>query len=228
MKFVSKKKNSKSNDYISAFYTVIKHFNINCNIVRRRKLNDDTDSFRTIPDNELNVILNYLNSLDIYKTSNRSWILAILLMLDTGVRINELIEIKNKNIDFSSRYIFLDETKSGKKRVVKFGSLSEDLLKLNYDINHEYLMWNYYNDSRMTKHSLYHFFDRLNSALNLDSGNVHPHRLRKTFATKLLRMGCPITTIQKLLGHSDIKMTMIYLEVDDFMVNKDFNEYYPY
>ena len=39
---------------------------------------------------------------------------------------------------------------------------------------------------------------------------VHPHRFRRTFATKLLHKGVPIDQIQKFLGHSQIETTQLY------------------
>lgn len=45
------------------------------------------------------------------------------------------------------------------------------------------------------------------------SGSVHPHRFRHTFATGLLRSGVDIVHVSKLLGHTNIKTTMIYTAV---------------
>ena len=72
------------------------------------------------------------------------------------------------------------------------------------------------------------FFDKIESYLKLNENRIHAHRLRKTFATRLLKKGCPVTTIQKLLGHTDIKMTMIYLDIDNTMIENDYFNFYPY
>ncbi|MEM9776969.1 MAG: site-specific integrase [Chloroflexota bacterium] len=44
---------------------------------------------------------------------------------------------------------------------------------------------------------------------------VSPHRLRHTFATQLVNVGCPITTIQRLMGHKRLSSTMVYARVHD-------------
>jgi site-specific recombinase XerD len=52
--------------------------------------------------------------------------------------------------------------------------------------------------------------------------SVSPHRLRHTFATQLLNVGCKVTSIQKLLGHTDLNTTMTYARAFDQTVMLDY------
>jgi site-specific recombinase XerD len=52
--------------------------------------------------------------------------------------------------------------------------------------------------------------------------SVSPHRLRHTFATQLLNVGCQVTSIQKLLGHTNLNTTMTYARAFDQTVMLDY------
>lgn len=223
----TKKKNSQINADISFLYTILRHGNVKHRLTPFEKLPDDTTSFRAINDKVLIDLVNYLKTLNLRETNNLSWVLSIYLMLETGVRMTELLNIKTLNVDLISNSIILEKTKNGKNRVVFFDILSKDLLRTVVKQNNEYLIWNYNMDTRMRRHSLFHFFNQI--ADNVESSTkITAHRLRKTFATRLLKSGCPLTTIQKLLGHTDIRMTMKYLEIDAAMIEKDYFNFYPY
>lgn len=51
---------------------------------------------------------------------------------------------------------------------------------------------------------------------------ISPHRLRHTFGTQLLNVGCPVTSIQKLLGHESLNTTMVYARLSDQTVMLDY------
>lgn len=53
--------------------------------------------------------------------------------------------------------------------------------------------------------------------------DVHPHRCRRTFATELARRGMPVQEIMRLMGHSDLSTTMIYLYMDDKAIENSYN-----
>ena len=220
------KKNSKINDTLSALYSALNKAKIKTDIGEQIKLNDDTESFKVLSDEELNKLLRYVKSLDLTNSNNKAWVLAVYLLLDTGVRLNELLNIKIKNIDLVTQSLKLDITKNGKKRIVFYGQLSKALIEEVMKNNkNEFLLFNYITNKKLDFRSIYYFFDKVQRKLKLER-KIHPHRLRKTFATKLLLKGCPITTIQKLLGHQSLSQTMIYLEVSNFVLEKDYKEFY--
>jgi len=220
------KKNSKINDALSAFRTALNRQKIE--LPYQSKLRDDTEPFIELSEEDTRLLLRYIKSLDLKKSNNLSWALAILLFLDTGVRLSELLDLEYRKVDFNNRMILLSHTKNGKKRYTYFGALSVDLLMEARKHKKPYVMWNYLKDERLNKRSLEHFFDKINRDLNL-TGNerIHPHRLRKTFAMGMLMHGCPVTTLSVLLGHSDIRQTMNYLRIHSLMAKSDYEKYYP-
>lgn len=221
------KKNSKINDVISALYSAVNRFEDITILPKKISLIDDTTSFKPLSKIELDRMMRYLGSINIHESNNLIWVFSIYVMLDTGVRFNELINIKTEHVDIDNQRILLVETKNSRRRMVSFGPLTSSLIMKVYNKNHEYLLWNMIQNKPLQKRSLEHFFDKMNRDLNLDS-SIHAHRLRKTFATSLLKMGCPLTTIQKLLGHRSITQTMIYLEIDNEMIDTDYRKYYPF
>ena len=62
-------------------------------------------------------------------------------------------------------------------------------------------------------------------AKRVNMNNVHPHRFRRTFATSLARRGMDIKEIQRLLGHSDINTTTMYVHVDDSKIQSLYKMY---
>ena len=50
--------------------------------------------------------------------------------------------------------------------------------------------------------------------MKLEVGRVHPHKFRRTLATRAIDKGMPVEQVQRLLGHSKIETTMEYAMVD--------------
>ena len=63
---------------------------------------------------------------------------------------------------------------------------------------------------------------RLKAAGQRVGVKVSSHRLRHTYATQLLNAGCPVTSLQKLMGHRNLNTTMIYARVHNRTVADDY------
>ena len=213
------KKNSKINDVISSLVTALKFADVD--IPKHYKLKDDTISFTCLQTQDLKRMINYCKGLNLKESNNLYWVLAIYLFIETGVRLSELLDIRKNNIDTELKMIRLLHTKNGYQRIVFYGDMSQTIIKKVMRKTHDYIF------EHINQRSLEYFFKKMNRDLQLDE-RISPHRLRKTFATSMLRHGCPVTTISKLLGHRDIRQTMIYLDIDQLQLMNDYQAFYPY
>ncbi len=135
--------------------------------------------------------------------------LIIRLLVETGMRANELLNISVNDIDFNKKMIRLRVTKNGEERVVFFTDNTLLLIR-KYLKNHDgEKLFN------MTYQALYKTIRRLGEKVGLNG--LRPHMLRHSFATNAIRRGVPLPAVQRILGHKDIKTTQIYthLILDD-------------
>lgn len=184
----------------------LKHFNIDTDVLKFKKLKCINKPFKALTIDEIDIFKNYVISSNI---SNQNK-LALSLLFDTGIRLRELVNIEVKNIDFKNRIILLMETKSKKSRFVFYTEFSETYL-LKADLS-KLKLFNY------SEHGVYQIFSRSRKRINLPY--FHPHMLRHTCATVLLKNGADIESVHQILGHSDIKQTQQYLHLDlDYIKN---------
>lgn len=144
-------------------------------------------------------------------TENLKHRLIIKLLYSSGLRLQELLNIKRKEIDFERGIIHVKKGKGNKDRITLISeSLKMDLLKYysNNIFKTEYVFEG--RNGKYTKKSVQKSLDIAGKKVGL---KVTPHMLRHSFATHLLESGTDIRHIQKLLGHSDLKTTEIYTHV---------------
>ena len=143
--------------------------------------------------------------------------LAIIdLLYSTGIRVGELVNLNKEDIDFENRECIVIG-KGNKERTVYFDARTKlhlmNYLKLRKDDNPALFV------------SLDKPYDRLNISgvevrlrklgRSLGIEKVHPHKFRRTMATRAIDKGMPIEQVQQLLGHNQIDTTMCYAKVMD-------------
>ena len=153
--------------------------------------------------------------------------LAIIdLLASTGMRVGELVNINIDDVDFENRECVVFG-KGNKERPVYFDARTKIHLR------------NYLN-SRTDKNpalfvSLDKPYNRLqisgveirlrNLGRRLGINKVHPHKFRRTVATRAIDKGMPIEQVQNLLGHSQIDTTMHYAMVNQNNVKESHRKY---
>ena len=145
-------------------------------------------------------------------------LLLLEMLYATGVRVGELVSIRVRDIDFSSKSIII-LGKGNKERYVTYGEYCEEILDLYLgdgyitlnSKNSEYLFLNN-NGGKLTERGVRYILDKLIHKTSINK-SISPHMIRHSFATHLLNEGCDLLTVQKLLGHESIKATQIYTHV---------------
>ncbi|MBR2828045.1 MAG: tyrosine recombinase [Bacilli bacterium] len=145
-------------------------------------------------------------------------LLILEMLYATGVRVGELVSIKVRDIDFSTRRILI-LGKGNKERYVVFGEYCLDALKLYLEdgrialnINNSDILFLNSRGGSLTERGVRYILDKIIEQTSIEK-SISPHMIRHSFATHLLNEGCDLLTVQKLLGHESIKATQIYTHV---------------
>lgn len=161
----------------------------------------------------------------------------LLLMISSGLRCSEVVNLKGIDINFDNRVIRV-KGKGNKERLVPFSrpSLEQIMLYVKNDRQKtldKYKKWSPYlflnnRGEKLTSRGLEYILSSIIKKTSLDLGiNLHPHVLRHTFATKLLENGADIRQIQEFLGHESISTTQIYTHVSLDTIKKEYELYFP-
>ncbi len=142
----------------------------------------------------------------------------VLLLLDTGLRADELCHVKIADLDMAGNKIKV-LGKGKKERLVYFGkrtskSLWKYLLPRVSTMQPPdlFLFVGPPDDPRpMERHVLLRLVKRIGDRAGV--ANVYPHRFRHSFAINYLRNSGDLFTLQQILGHSDLKMVRRYASI---------------
>lgn len=135
-------------------------------------------------------------------------------LLSTGCRVSELSNIRIEDMD-DDKIIVLG--KGNKERTVYLNGASKFAIQ-NY-LNKRtdkcpYLFVTIFAPYKQLKISgIEIFLRKLGKEAGVDK--VHPHKFRRTAATNAMRKGMPIELVSRMLGHTNITTTQIYLQIDE-------------
>lgn len=134
--------------------------------------------------------------------------LVIWTLLDTGLRVSELQNLTQDNIDWQTHRLMIYGkggpygTKS-KRRIVPLSSRIQPLLEAHFAL---------YNEFQFKERTMQRLVKRVANRAKI-SRPVSPHVLRHTFAVTAVQKGVSTTALQKIMGHDRLTTTEIYLNL---------------
>lgn len=157
---------------------------------------------------------------------------AIELAYGTGMRASELCSLKLRDIDRAGGLIFA-MGKGSKERCVPYvggvRKVVDEYIELHRPaLDKEGSPWLLLTKSgkKMSREFLWRLLRKRGALAGISSSRLHPHVLRHTFATHLLRKGMDQRTLQEILGHSSILTTEKYTHLD-LELRDIYDEFFP-
>lgn len=148
------------------------------------------------------------------------------LLYSTGIRVGELVNLNISDIDFEAR------------ECIVFGKGDKER-KVYFDAKSKLHLQNYLDERNDSNPAVFVSLDAPHTRLKIsgveirirDLGRklnlprIHPHKFRRTMATRAIDKGMPIEQVQKILGHSQIDTTMQYAIVNQTNVKTSHQKY---
>lgn len=146
----------------------------------------------------------------------------------SGLRVSEVLSLKMDDVDLEAGFVKV-VGKGGKERVVPINEKSilaiKEYLKVRKNVDVKELFV-----SRLGKKiSRIEFWKQLKKYAKISNikKNIHPHTLRHSLATHLLKGGADIRSVQEILGHSNISTTQIYTHLDRQHLKEIHRKFHP-
>lgn len=138
----------------------------------------------------------------------------VAVFLFAGLRKSELLKLHMVDVDFDSPAILVKRGKGSKDRIVPMNLTLRAIVRRYVEERRRLgkscpeVFTSSIRNAPLTEQGL----KRITAALTSATGQrLHVHMLRHTFATLMLEGGCDIYALSRMMGHSDIKTTTIYL-----------------
>lgn len=147
------------------------------------------------------------------------------LLVSTGMRVGELVQLNRGDIDFEKRECIV-LGKGNKERVVYFDARTKltlmSYLESRIDDSQALFISLNRKQTRLSIGAVEHRLRQMGIKIGID---IHPHKFRRTLATKAIDKGMPIEQVQVLLGHAQIETTLRYAMVNQKNVKMAHQKY---
>lgn len=169
-------------------------------------------------EDEIKKFMEELNSVDFRRNTNRNK-LIIKIIIFTGIRVNEALNLKQKDIsEDGDLYLLRIRAKANRYRVVmiKKHLINQHLegLEINYNNKEGYLFINK-NAKKLTQAYVSRIIEQILMSAGIRKEKNGAHMLRHTFATMLYKKQKDLLLVQEALGHASLNTSKIYTHFDN-------------
>jgi len=165
-----------------------------------------------------------LTSFDLRKKCEIRNLLIVMLFIDTGVRVNELCNIKIENFSFAQRSIYIYATKTKTFRTVYYSPETERIINVYRrevlrSRENGYLFTAFHSyldepvDRQLPRERVQLMLRNKAKKLFGVDFRLNPHKFRHTFATHYIMNGGDPFSLKDLLGHTNLETTNIYIDL---------------
>jgi site-specific recombinase XerD len=165
-----------------------------------------------------------LQRLDTFVPSLRLQNACILIMLHSGLRVGECLDLRRQDLDLPGKRLVIRDGKGQRDRLVYLSESACQAIQIYLQDQPRQprdFVWQIRNRQPPATGYMRATLAKIGAEIGID--HLFPHRLRHTCATRLLNAGMDILQIQKLLGHENLSTTMIYARVQDATVEADYH-----
>lgn len=179
---------------------------------------------------EFQEVMALLKSIDRSKANGRRDYALLLLMFNTGARVQEVVDLKTKDLELSKPFMVHIFGKGRKERICPIWPetahmLREYLKEQEMDLRKPLPIFLNHTGEPLTRFGIGYIFKKyLHKAAkiqpSLKKKRLHPHSMRHSTAVHLLKSGVDLTTIASWLGHASLNTTNKYATMDLEMKQK--------
>lgn len=133
------------------------------------------------------------------------------LMLDAGLRVQEVCSLRKTDIDLQNRLIYIHDSKYNKSRIVPLAAAVADMIsEYHCKWNTEFLICSK-SGYQLTDNLIKQLFQKMKHRSGVE--RLHAHLLRHTFATSYIVGGGNLEKLRIMMGHADYNVTKTYLHL---------------
>lgn len=142
----------------------------------------------------------------------------IVVLLGTGMRLGELVSLRWDGVDFVNQVVTVVGKKRQQSSIPMTAKLRKELSEYRVFVDETFKKRPEYvftdrDGAKMTENGVKCIFKRLKEVMNFDGVRLSAHTFRHTFASRMVKAGADAFTVQKMLRHTALTMTMRYVNL---------------